>query len=263
MNMNHGLVSRALAKAGDEKMTDDEWSEKENSARYRMVHDFYLQTILEALSQVDWTRGKKRSKLSEATATVYSNDGGSNYYSDEACRPWQVVDVSDFVLTAAGTVDGAAAYTYTPTNYTDYSYCYSVPYDCARIIGLQKGAEWITEGGRIYTDQKDAVLLYIGNGHLSSKDVAAKASAVSAGTASAEDYPEYGDIDMEDIFWQYIEIYLASKIAFKLTAMSNIYTTLYAEAEKKKQDAISASRASGFSREPGDVFWTEGMGGDI
>lgn len=261
MDMDHGLVSRSLAKAGEDKMTDAEWSAKENGSRYRMVHDFYLQTILEALSQVDWTRGKKRVKLEAATVTVYSNDG-TEFYSDKACREWQHVDVSGFTLVAGTASDGVTPYTYNPVNYTDYKYCYAVPYDCARIIGLQDNSEWVAEGGRIYTDMADSVLLYIANGRLSDDAITAKETAITAGTASAEDYPEYGSIDMEDIFWQYIELYLASKIAFKLTGKSDVYKTLYAEAARKKDDAVAASRSSGFSRSSGDAFWTEEMGGN-
>lgn len=260
MNMDHELCDRALTKAGDEPMTESEWAGGENGARFRLLKGYYLATILEALSYVDWTMGKVRSKLEAASGTVWSNNGGTSYYKTSSCNAWDEVDMAGVELTEGATSGGVTEYTYTPENNTDKKYCYDLPADCARAISLSSGKEWISEGGRLYTDDDAAVLLYVTNGHLARAAVAAKAAAVTAGNYTQEDYPEYDMPAFENLFYQYIETRLASKIALKLTGKSELYSALYAEAYQIEQRAVTASRVVGVSRVEGERYWTEDMG---
>ena len=62
MNIDRKLVARALTKAGEEPITDEEW-EDADSNRVRIVKEFYLATLLESLSSYDWTSQKKRVRL--------------------------------------------------------------------------------------------------------------------------------------------------------------------------------------------------------
>ena len=62
MNIDRDLVARAFTKAGEEPITDAEWSDAESS-RVRVVKEFYLATLLEALSSYDWTSQKNAHGL--------------------------------------------------------------------------------------------------------------------------------------------------------------------------------------------------------
>ena len=62
MNIDRNLVARAFIKAGEEPITEAEWSDAESS-RVRIVKECYLATILESLSSYDWTSQKKRARL--------------------------------------------------------------------------------------------------------------------------------------------------------------------------------------------------------
>jgi hypothetical protein len=50
MNMDRGIVDRALAYVGDWKLTDQDV--EDTNTRYELCKTFYLQTFLEALSEV-------------------------------------------------------------------------------------------------------------------------------------------------------------------------------------------------------------------
>lgn len=61
MNYDKEIINRALADAGEEPLTDKEI--ETDGTRWRMAKGYYLQTILETLSNTEWTSQKKRSKL--------------------------------------------------------------------------------------------------------------------------------------------------------------------------------------------------------
>ena len=62
MYIDRNIVARAFAKAGEEPITEEEWSDA-TSTRVRLVKEFYLATLLDALASYDWTSQKKRARL--------------------------------------------------------------------------------------------------------------------------------------------------------------------------------------------------------
>ena len=61
MKINPNIVNRALKKAGQEELTEDDILN--NSNVWRIIKDYYLSTILETLSNTAWTSQMKRAYL--------------------------------------------------------------------------------------------------------------------------------------------------------------------------------------------------------
>lgn len=61
MNIKRDLVNRALAKAGQNPLTDNDIVN--GSLTFETVKLFYLATMLETLSTTDWTEAKTRKRL--------------------------------------------------------------------------------------------------------------------------------------------------------------------------------------------------------
>jgi hypothetical protein len=64
VNIDRRLANRALAGAGEDPLTHADYIGQ--TLRFRVMKDFYLQAFLEALSEVPWTRGKKRAALEQS-----------------------------------------------------------------------------------------------------------------------------------------------------------------------------------------------------
>jgi hypothetical protein len=75
MNIDRNLANRALFAVGQEPLNQDDVTNK--TSKWRIVKEYYLTTFLEALTEVAWTGGKKRSLLTQAQEienyTQYSN----------------------------------------------------------------------------------------------------------------------------------------------------------------------------------------------
>jgi hypothetical protein len=63
VNINQSLVNRALAAIGEDPLVFSD--ERGQTLRYRVIKEYYLQTFLEALSEVAWTGGRKRARLAK------------------------------------------------------------------------------------------------------------------------------------------------------------------------------------------------------
>lgn len=130
MNIDRDIAARALAKAGEEPISNEEWEEG-TSNRVRIIKEFYLATLLEALSSYDWTSQKKRARLTALT----END------SEE-----------------------------TEENLTGFAFMYPLPADCAKVVSIDDGKPYIVEGAFLFSDEKNPVLLYIKNYFTTSSD---------------------------------------------------------------------------------------------
>ena len=239
MNIDRELVNRALCKAGQEPLVDDDITK--NTSRWRTVKGFYLATILEALSHSSWTCQKKRERL-------------------------ELADID---------------------NLSDYLFCYRLPIDCAKPEALQDNAEFEREGNYIYTNQQDAVLMYISDGYIGKRYEQAATQPTSETFAAGEyytlndneytkannfednttyyipstdDFPEYDELKPDPMFSQYIETRLASKIVLKITGDKDLYQLLHGEAILIEQKATNASEAQGRSRATGNPYWGEQLG---
>lgn len=241
MNVNREIANRALEKAGQEPLVDDDITK--NTARWRLIKSFYLATILETLSHTSWTCLKRRVQLQE-----YEGD-----------------------------------------NYSGYLYAYRLPIDCSKPDSLQDNAEFITEGNLLYTDVKDAVLLYIYNGYQRARyevaatqptaenfsehiyytynqetDVYTMAHDYESGVTyyifSTDDYPNYDELEFDPMLSSYLETRLASKIVLKITGDEKLYQLLYNEAQLLELKAIGDTSAHNKNKANGNRYWGEQLG---
>ena len=245
MNIDRVLVARAFVKAGEEPITDAEWTEG-TSNRVRVVQEFYLATILDALSSYNWTSQKKRARL---TAITPDNDD-------------------------------------TEENLTGYAYMFLLPADCAKVVAINDGDPYIVEGGYIFCDMEEPVLLYIRNyftGKYVYEQVAnptaadidkyytkdsegnyEKAVAYVEGITYyiriEEDYNFYSQPVFDPELSSYIECKLAASIALKLTGGTDKYQMLYNEARLIADGAMKRSAEQARNRAKGNKWWTDQLG---
>ena len=245
MNIDRVLVARAFVKAGEEPITDDEWTEG-TSSRVRVVQEFYLATILDALSSYNWTSQKKRARL---TALIPNDEG-------------------------------------TEENLTGYAYMFLLPADCGKVVAINDGDPYIVEGGYIFCDYEEPVLLYIRNyftGKYVYEEVEnpdpedidkyyikdedgdyVKATSYVMGTTYyiriEEDYNFYSQPSFDPELSSYIECKLAAAIALKLTAGTDKYQMLYNEARLIADGAMKRSAEQARNRAKGNKWWTDQLG---
>lgn len=243
MNIDHNLVARAFNKAGQEPLTDQEWTAKE-STRYRIVNQFYLETILETLSNTDWTSQKKRVRLVEVFPYVAAdpqptaqNFGDGVYYEYE----------NGNYIRAESYSEDKTYYVYQEKNLTTYMHMYVLPADIAKPVSLIEDEIFIVEGPYLYTNQSGAILTYITNGY-------------TATEITGDDYPNYNSFTPDAMLAEYIETRLASKIVLKLSGDTQLYQLLYNEAMLMENRAVKASSAQGQNKDKGNPYWYETLG---
>lgn len=256
MNIDRDLVARAFTKAGEEPITETEWSDAESS-RVRIVKEFYLATLLEALSSYDWTSQKKRAILTPLVPDE----------TDEE-------EIEE--------------------NLTGYAYMYPLPMDCAKVIAVDDGQPYIVEGGFLFCDKESVVILYVRNyftGTYVYKDVYVeveepdpedideyyvkdengeyvKAESYVMGTTYytkeqeivKEDYNFYGQPVLDPELSAYVECKLAAAIALKLTGGTDKYQMLYNEARLIADGAMKRSAEQAKNKHKGNKWWTDQLG---
>lgn len=137
-------------------------------------------------------------------------------------------------------------------NYTSFAFMYNLPADCARALELQTNEYFIVEKTYLYTDMPNAVLLYISNGRIGDP-VAYK---------TEEPFPEYDNLSsMDQKFWEYIEIKIASKIALATSGKKELYKDLFGEALLIGQVASQATLSSSAAKKNGSTYWMNGIRG--
>ena len=244
MNIDRNLVARALAKAGEEPITDEEWTDG-TSNRVRIVKEFYLALLQEALSSYDWTSQKKRERL-----TALDDDEEPNL--------------------------------------TSLAFMYPLPADCAKVVKLEHDSPYIVEGAFLYSDEEDAILLYINNywtgqylyeveENPDTSDITKyyvkdtdgnyiPATVYVEGTTyyshAEEDYPFYSQPKLDPTLSAYFECKLASTIALKLTGAMDKYQVLYNEAQLIADNAQKKSAEMAQNRTKGNPWWTSQLGLD-
>lgn len=96
MKIKRDLVNRALAKAGQNPLTD---ADIENgSLTYETVKLFYLSTMLETLSSTDWTEAKTRKKLVEAEEENLTPYAHKYLLPIDCAKPLQIQENDLFLI---------------------------------------------------------------------------------------------------------------------------------------------------------------------
>lgn len=295
MNIDRDLVARAFTKAGEEPITETEWSDADSS-RVRVVKEFYLATLLEALSSYDWTSQKKRARLTPM----------DNYEYEEVLNP-KAADVNKYYeyvydqyhekyyyRKAETFTPGTTYYIRIDNNLTGYAYMFPLPMDCAKVISVDDGQPYIVEGGFLFCDFESIVILYVKNyftGKYVYKDVYTevenpdpddidlyyilndegeyeKAESYVMGTTYytkeqvivEEDYNFYGQPQLDPELSAYVECKLAAAIALKLTGGTDKYQMLYNEARLIADGAMKRSAEQAKNKHKGNKWWTDQLG---
>lgn len=247
MYIDRNIVARAFAKAGEEPITEEEWSDA-TSTRVRLVKEFYLATLLDALASYDWTSQKKRVRL-------------------EALDP-ESEEAED--------------------NFTTYSFMYPLPADCAKVVSVNNDKPYIVEGAFLFCDEENAILLYIKNYWTGKYEFTQVAEPVETDLDKywikdeegeyekayswdptetyyevvEHDYNFYAQPVLDPILSSFFECKLAANIALKLTGGTDKYQMLYNEAELIANKAQKKSAEQARNRTKGNPWWTTQLGLD-
>ena len=287
MYIDRSLVARAFAKAGEEPITDAEWEEG-TSSRVRIVQEFYLATILDALSSYNWTSQKKRARLTalpniEYEQVEYPEAADINQYYEYVYDQYH----SKWYYKKAETYEqGTTYYIRIENNMTGFCYMFLLPADCGKVVAINDGDPYIVEGGYIFCDIENPVLLYIRNyftGRYVYEEVAEpdeadlnkyyvkdeegnyeKATEWSLAETYyiriEEDYNFYSQPVFDPELSSYIECKLAASIALKLTGGTDKYQMLYNEARLIADGAMKRSAEQAKNKTKGNPWWTDQLG---
>jgi len=247
MNMNLDLVNRAIIAVGQSPLTEEDIALK-NTA-YNLCKSFYLSTFLEALSEVEWVRGRKREKLVMTGRTVMRNDNYLYAYDTpyDCARPIELQDNEYFIVEdkLILTDDPKAELLYVSNGRT-------LPPIASVVMRLGEipENEYLTAGppGTI-----PEITLYSG-GPSDIKETPPE------DPEPLHDYPDYNAVDYEPKFFEYIEKKLAAKLAIKLTDQPRLHTQLLQEALLVKQEAVDTSRASKAAKVKENKWWSDELG---
>lgn len=221
--------------------------EEGTSNRVRAVKDLYLANLLEALASYDWTSQKKRVRLEK----------------------WEPEEESD------------------EENLTGYAFAYPLPADCAKVVQLNDNKPYVVEGAFLFTDEDNAVLLYIKNYFTGQYEFAQvedptaddfskyyvkdetgnyeKATGTFDDTETyyvvvENDYNFYDNPVLDPTLSAYFECRIAASIALKLTGGTDKYQMLYNEAQLIANNAQKKSAEQAQNRKQGNKWWTEQLG---
>jgi hypothetical protein len=242
------MINRSLYAAGQGPLKDEDISGK--NSMYELCKSFYLQTFLEALSEVDWTGGRKRDRLVKTGRPVLE-DRRFRFAYDlpyDCAKPVELQDneffqVEDKIL-------------YTDVDRAELLYVSNgrIPPEMAAVSMGKPGdlmeLEYLTAGR---PDTEPDFVLYPG-------EVSDILDEPPEDPEPVGDYPEYRLLDYEPKFHEYIEKALAAKFAMKLSDQPGLHTMLLQEAMIIKQEAYDASRSRSAAKLNGAAWWTEGRG---
>jgi len=217
MNLDFALVNRALLNIGMAQLVPDD--RKENNEAWRTAKGYFLDTMLEALEQVEWTGAKRRRELCPAQMPFKGNSDFAYAYSlpIECAKPIELDGQAYFE------VEGRLLYTDgTP----------------ARLLYVSNGRRlidqvFVSAGGSrrplvpsYYTggnadrarrhEWGDNIIT--GGNALSERISGEDGSLTVAPPREAdEDFPDYRELRLEPNFYLYWENLLSSKYALRLT----------------------------------------------
>jgi hypothetical protein len=246
--MDRGIVTRALGYVGEFQVTDQDIADK--NTNYLTAKAFYLQTFLEALSEVAWTGGRRRKKL---TLTGLPRlPSGYRFAYDlpyDCAKAVELRDEAYFVV--------ESRFLLTDREKAELLYVSNgrrLRPDVAIVSAGKPGdiheLEYIT-AGKPGTDPD--FVIRAGR----PRDIGA---ALPETPEPSEDYPDYVGLEYEPKFYQYVELTLAAKFAVKESANPQLHGMLLQEAMVIKQEAINASGGNRAARQKTKGFWSEEYG---
>lgn len=247
MNIDFNIANRAFMKAGEEPLTDTDI--QTGSTRYRTLKELYLTTILETLSNTEWTSQKTRKKLELAPeeAENYTDYGLMYKLPLDCAKPVALQDDGEFIVEGRWlyTDSGDAVLLYVTNGFTGVpDYIKADP---------QPTGENFSENDYYYTDEEGEVV--------KAEDYELDKEYL---IEKPEDYPGYKELVEDPLLFEYIETRLAAKFVLKFTGNLQLYSALYSESYAMENRAIKSTVAHSKSRDEGHKYWGEilGLSGD-
>jgi hypothetical protein len=197
-----------------------------------LANRIFLNIGEEILSQGDRTQGTLKWRVLKQYYL-------STMLAELAANPWVGARIRKLLVKEATTY----------TNYSPYQFIYKLPLDCARPLEIQGNYFYVIEDNRLLTDRDNAALLYIANGK-------------RAAPIQGDDYPDYDNLVIDPLFYDYLEKLIASKIAMKVANRPDIHQQLFTEAVLAKREAIHTIAALSNSRQNGERRWDDYLNAD-
>jgi hypothetical protein len=250
MNIDLKLVNRALLDTGQEPVNEADVSA--GNPNVRLARAYYLETLLEAFSEVAWTGNKRRAVL--AKSRTRGNTSAYEFMYDlplDCAKPLELQENAYFVI--------EGRFLYTGLDRAELVYVSNgrgmVP--AVKISG--GGARTVYKrpyihGGMAYSRPR-AVLH---GGGARAADYTKRAAEIAP--RLAEDFPEYRQTPVEPKFYEYVEKMLAAKYAMKIADRPELHRSLLQEAMLVKEEAIAASRSSVAAKKNGAEWWADRLG---
>jgi|GEM_PF-761345 len=256
--MDMGIVKRALYDVGQNPLVDDD-IKAENSI-YLLCKEFYLSVFLEALSEVEWTGGRKREKLVRTGRPVMTNNKFRYVYDIpfDCAKPIELQNNEYFLiedrLLFTNVVDAELLYV------SNGKVLRQISYVSAGRPGDLHDMEYLTAGA---PGTQNGVIIWSGR----PADIKSPPDwdgitpiEIPDDPVSNDDYPDYIALEYEPKFYEYVEKNLAAKFSMKLSSQPALHVQLLQEALLIKQEAIKASKSSKAAKIQEVPLWTEGMG---
>jgi hypothetical protein len=247
VNINQALVNRALSAIGQDPLV---FGDKQGQTlRYRVIKDRYLETFLEALSEVAWTGGRKRDRLMR-TGIPHLKTGYRFAYDMpfDCARPIELQNNEYFVV--------EDRFICTDTDNAELLYVTNgkilrpVSVISAGRPGDLHETEYLSAGRA--RDLHD-VTVYAGK----AKDIT---DTLPEDPEPADDYPDYRPPEYEPKFYEYVEKTLAAALAVSLTGDPNLHARLLQEAMLVRQDAVTVSMGASAAKRKPQQWWKEELG---
>jgi hypothetical protein len=243
MNVDMSLANRAFARIGADPLA---WSDRSGETlRWRTLKEYYLQTFLEALSEADWTGGRKRKPL-RLTGVPRARTGRGFVYDlpADCARPLELLGNAYFVI-------------------EDRFLC--ADQDRAELLYITNGKilppVTLVSAGRP-GNIPEAEYLSVGR----PRDVpevtlrAGRPGNVPSVIPDDEDYPDYRPPRYEPKFYQYLEHALAAKLCMLLAKDMNLHNQLLQEAMLVRREAVTASMGASAAKLAPQKWWKEELG---
>ena len=243
MNIDMALANRAFARIGADPLA---WSDRSGETLpWRTLRDCYLQSFLEALSEVDWTGGRKRRPL-RLSGIPHARTGFVFVYDlpADCARPLELSGNAYFVIEDRFLCTDLerAALLYV----TNGKILPPVALVSAGRPGNIPEAEYLSAGRP--GDGSETTLR------------AWRPGDVPPDPAATDDYPDYRPPRYEPKFYEYMEHVLAARICMLLANNPKLHSQILQEAMLVRQEAVTASMGISAARLTPQKWWKEELG---
>jgi len=273
MNLNFALVNRALLNIGKAPITEAD--KKAGNEAWRTAKEYFLSTMLEALSQAEWTGAKRRRELCPAQMPRKRNaDFAFAYDLPIDCAKPIELDAQEYFEVEANLLYVNAA----PCRHCGRCQRYNRPrrsscrHRCkarARLLYVSNGKrladQAVVQGGnarRVLTDgyvtggDADRIRRHEWHDNLLSGGNARR----KAPAPSSEDFLDYREMNLEPNFYLYCENLLSAKFALRLTERPDLAAAFFNKAQAIGRAAEVTSIAGSAARIKAPPSWQEELG---